>query len=187
MKINAMKTFTMILLFLLIPILGHSQYLVSYDKSQGVDFSKYKTYQIYSLDVKSIPEFEPKKTGLNMLIGEIHKQMVARGYEKVSENPDLLINLGLEITSEVQTRETTYRDAPMYLGQRNYHWESEEIVVREYTAGTVTLDLVDTAADAMIWQAIATGILEKKREKNQKKIVKGVKKLFKKYPVKMPQ
>lgn len=33
----------------------------------------------YSLDIKSIPEFEPKKTGLNLLIEEISKQMNARG------------------------------------------------------------------------------------------------------------
>ena len=164
--------------------MGHSQTLVSYDKSEDVDFSKYKTYQVYSLEVTNIPEFEPKKAGLNLLIEEIHKQMAARGYEKVSENPDLIINLGISITKEEQTRETDLKDAPRYVGQRNYHWESEEIVIRTYTEGTVTLDLVDKASNEMIWQAVAAGALEKKREKNQKKIVKGAKKLFKKYPIK---
>ena len=182
-----MKTIAIVLSFLLFPVLGHSQILVSYDKSEGVDFSKYNTYQIYSLEVTSIPEFEPKKTGLNLLIGEINMQMVARGYEKVSENPDLIINLGVDITEEEQTRETSIREAPMYIGQRNYHWSSEEIVIGRYKEGTVTLDLVDTASNEMIWQAVASGVLEKKQEKNEKKIVKVVKKLFKKYPVKVPK
>ena len=178
-----MKTTVFTLFFLFFILYGQSQNLISYDRSEGVDFSKYKTYQIYSLDVKNIPEFEPKKTGLNMLLEEIHKQMVARGYEKVNENPELLINLGVTITAEVQTRETDIRDA-RYMGQRNYHWESEEIVIGHYKEGTVTLDLVDANKNKMIWQAISGGVVSEKREKNKKKIVRGVQKLFKKYPVK---
>ncbi len=178
-----MKTTVIKLFFLLFTFFGHSQTLISYNKSENVDFSKYNTYQIYSLDVTNTPEFEPKKTGLNLLIGEINKQMKARGYEKVKEKPDLIINLGVAITAEVQTRQTDIRDAPMYIGQRNYHWESEEIVVQKYIEGTVTLDLVDTSKNEMIWQAVSAGTLSKKREKNKKKIVRAVQKLFKKYPV----
>jgi len=120
-------------------------------------------------------------------LDEIHEQMAARGYEKVSENPDLIINLGVSITEKEQTRETDIREAPRYIGQRNYHWEVEEIVIGHYKEGTVTFDLVDANKNEMIWQAVAAGALEKKREKNQKKITKVVKKLFKKYPVKVPK
>ncbi|MCJ7468436.1 MAG: DUF4136 domain-containing protein [Maribacter sp.] len=179
-----MKKIIALFLLLAISHIGQAQILVSYEKADRVDFSKFKTFQVYSLDVKNIPEFEPKKEGLNLLIEEINKQMISRGYEKVKENPDLIINVGVSITAEVQTRETTFRDAPMYIGQRNYHWESEEVIVREYNEGTVALDIVDTSENEMIWQAVASGILEKKREKNRKKIATGVQKLFKKYPVK---
>jgi hypothetical protein len=34
----------------------------------------------------------------------------------------------------------------------------------------------------MMWQAISSETLEKKREKNQKKIVRAAQKLFNKYP-----
>ena len=179
-----MKTKLSMLFMLLFLLYGHSQVLVSYNKSENVDFSKYNTYQIYSLDVKNIPEFEPKKAGLNLLVEEINNQMISRGYEKVKENPELIINLGVSIMDEVQTRESDIRDAPRYMGNRNYHWEAEEIVVRRYTEGTVTLDLVDTSKNEMIWQAVSAGTLEKKREKNKKRIVRAAQKLFKKYPVK---
>ncbi len=178
-----MKTIAIAIL-LLLPAFGYSQVLVSYNKSDDVDFSKYKTYQIYSLDVKDIPKFKTKKTGLDLLIGEIHKQMVARGYEKVKENAELIINLGVVISEEAQTRETDIRDATPYMGQRNYHWESQEVLVGYYTEGTVTLDLVDTSENEMIWQAVSKGALSKKREKNIKVGKKVVQKLFKKYPVK---
>lgn len=179
-----MKKIVLLFISLIVFQVGNSQILVSYTKAEDADFSKYKTFQVYSLDVMSIPEFEPKKEGLNLLIGEINNQMVSRGYQKVKENPELIINIGVNISEEARTRETDLRDAPVYMGQRNYHWKSEEIVIGSYTEGTVTLDIVDTARNEMIWQAISSGALQEKREKNRKKIIKGVKKLFKKYPVK---
>lgn len=179
-----MKKALFLLISLLVFQVGSSQVQVSYSKAENIDFTKFKTFQIYSLDVKNIPEFEPKRSGLNLLIVEINKQMTSRGYQKVKENPDLIINIGVYITKETQTRQTDYKDAPMYIGQRNYHWESEEIVVRRYLEGTVTLDIVSTENNEMIWQAVSSGILEKKREKNLKKIPKGARKLFKRFPVK---
>lgn len=179
-----MKKLLMLLLFAL-PLSVMSQVLVSYNKASDTDFTAYKTFQVYKLEVNDTIQFEPQREGLNLLITEINKQMELRGYQKVKENPDLLINVGVVITKEQQTRETDLRDAPAYIGQRNYHWESEEIVVGTYIAGSVILDIVDTGADEMIWQAVSKGVLaEKKREKNKKKIAKGVEKLFKKYPVK---
>lgn len=178
-----MKKTVIVFLLLIAPVFAQSQILVSYNKADDVDFSKFKTFQVYDFEVKNIPEFEPKKEGLNLLIAEINKQMSFRGYQKVAKNPDLMINIGVNITAEVQTRETNFRDAPIYMGQRNYHWESEEIVVRNYIEGTVTLDIVDNRKNEMIWQAVSQGTVSKKREKNKKKIVKAVQKLFKKFPV----
>ena len=181
--IRTMKTTFFTLLFFL-PLFVFSQTIVSYDKAEDIDFTKYKTFQIYSLDVKSIPEFEPKKSGLNLMLTEIISQMESRGFVKVLENPDLIINLGVSVVSKEQTRETNIRDAPIYMGQRNYHWEAEEVVVGTYTEGTATLDLVDSASEKMIWQVVCSSILSEKREKNRKKIIKAVNKMFKKFPVK---
>lgn len=179
-----MKKTATIFLFLFIPMIVQAQILVAYNKSEDVDFSKFKTFQIVDFEVKNNPKFEPKKEGLDLLIAEISKQMSLRGYQKVTKDPDLIINIGINITAEVQTRETDFRtDAPRYMGQRNYHWEAEEVVVRKYTEGTVTLDMVDNLKNTMIWQAVSKGTLSKKRKKNKKKIIKATQKLFKRYPI----
>jgi hypothetical protein len=183
-SITIMKTNFFTILIFLLPVLVFSQTIVSYDKAKDIDFTKYETFQIYSLDVKSIPEFEPKKSGLSLMLTEIINQMESRGFVKVSENPDLIINLGVSIVSKNQTRESDIRDAPLYMGQRNYHWESKEVVVGTYTEGTVTLDLVDTQNEKMIWQVVGASVLSEKREKNRKRIIKAVKKMCKKFPVK---
>ena len=185
MKTNTtMKTNFFTTLLFLLPFLVFSQTVVSYNKADDVDFTKYRTYQISSLDVKTIPEFEPKVSGLNLIVEEIEKQMKSRGFIKVVQNPDLIINLGVSIVSKDQTRETNIQDAPLYMGQRNYKWESKEVVIGSYNEGTVTLDLVDRLSEKMIWQVVGASVLSEKRDVNRGKIVRGVKKMFKKFPVK---
>jgi len=177
-----MKKFVVIL-FLAIPLSGFSQILVSYNKTDDTDLSSFKTFKVLGFKVETHPEFEPKRQGMNTLIQEINNQMMARGYVRDDENADLILNIGVTITKEQQTRETDIRDAPMYIGQRNYSWKSEEIVTGIYNEGTVTLDVVDKANNTMVWQAVVSSVLAEKREKNTKRIIRGVQKLFKKYPV----
>jgi hypothetical protein len=184
MRYQLKKIGSVFLLFA-IPFLGMAQVLVSYNKAPKIAFKKYKTYQVYGLNIKTIPEFEPKKESINFLISEIGKQMAARGYQKVKENPDLILNIGVVISSEQKTRQTDIRDAPIYMGQRNYHWESEEIVVQNYNAGTVILDIVESENNKLIWQAVSKGMISGSIDTNRSRITKAVKKMFKKYPVKI--
>ncbi len=181
------KLATTILCTTLVTFTLSGQYLVSYDQMEDVDVTQYKTFQIEKVDVESFPEFKPREEGLSELLAAISGQMESRGYQQVESGGDLYLNLGVNITEEVQTRETDIRDAPRYMGQRNYHWESEEVVVREYTAGTVTLDLVDTKKNEMIWQSVAIGTLTPNPKKAKKRIQKAAKKLFQKYPVQAPK
>ncbi len=178
-----MKKFLIFVLLMGIPICFYAQTLVSFKKTESVDFSSYKTYKINKVNIQNSPEFEAKKEGINMLIFEINKQMSARGYTVTANDAaDMLINIGIALQTVENRREKSFRDAP-YLGQRNYHWEAGEIVTYRYTQGTVIFDLVDVQSNELIWQAISRGTLSDKRVKNKKKIVRSVEKLFKKFPV----
>ena len=161
---------------------GYTQVLVSYDIAKGLDFSQYKTFQLYKLDVNHTPLFEPRKEGLKLLTDAIVEKMEERGFTPVEVDPDIILNVGVTIARETQTRETDIRDAPMYIGQRRYSWHAEEIVVGTYNEGTVVLDMVDGKKNEMVWQAVVKGVLAEKRSKNEKKIRKGVEKLFRKFP-----
>lgn len=177
------KKLSAVSLFLAIPFFGISQLLISYNKAPKVDFRKYKTFQVYGLNVTTIPDFERRKESINFLITEIDKQMQARGYEKVQAYPDLILNIGVVISAEQKTVQTDIRDAPRYMGQRNYHWEAEEIVVQEYNAGTVILDVVETENNKLIWQAVSKGMISPIFDQGKTRITKAVKKMFNKYPI----
>ena len=84
-----------------------------------------------------------------------------------------------------QTRETDYRDI-RYSGERNYQWESDEVIVNEYKEGTVVLDIVETSSGNLVWQGIAASILEgelnKKNTKMAARIDAAIEKLFRRFP-----
>ncbi len=178
-----MKIKVLVVLLLLSFSAANSQVLLSSKTSPQAKFREYKTYKVLGLDIKNVPQFEPRKESLNFLIEEVNKQMVARGYTKETENPDLILNIGLVITDEHKTAETSLRDAPYYMGQRNYHWQSEKYLVQVFRAGTLTLDVVDTKLNQMVWQATTKSMIKEGPQESYKNITKTVKKLFKQYPV----
>jgi len=146
----------------------------------------YKTYNIGGLELKTRPG-ENFSKNLIRVVAAIDREMQARGFQRGPVDPDLLINLGFAVTDEVQTRETTIQDARYhvnYYGGRNYGWQSEEIVVREYQDGHVVLDFVDTKQKEMIWQGAAKGMMTDSEKKMEKRINAVFTQLFKKFPLK---
>jgi hypothetical protein len=153
--------------------------------SPKADGKTYKTYNIGGLELQSKPG-ENFSKNLQRVVAAIDKEMQARGFVRGPVSPDLLINLGMSVTDEVQTRETTYRDAPYHVKYgdgRSYSWQSEEIVVDEYKDGHVVLDFVDTKLNEMIWQGGVTGTLTDRQKKMEKRINTVFGLLFKKFPL----
>jgi len=68
------------------------------------------------------------------------------------------------------------------MGQRNYHWEVEEVVVGVYKVGTISVEMVDTEADNAVWEESSSNVLRKQKNA-RKRIDKGVARIFKKFDV----
>jgi hypothetical protein len=69
------------------------------------------------------------------------------------------------------------------LGQRNYAWKSEEVVVGIYKQGAVTLHLVDAAQNTLVWKATVHDVLPSNVSKLAELAQTGMKVLFQKFPV----
>lgn len=146
-------------------------------KAEGFALSNYKTFDFFKVDATG--ELSPSYMDrVDMIKAEIARHLVQRGLQQTSSNPDLLLNIGIVVEEKEQTRETTIMDAPRYIGQRNYHWESEEIVVNRYKQGTVTVDFVDRRSNKLVCQGIASAVVVEKDKAVKKNIVEGVQKLF---------
>ena len=141
--------------------------------------SKYQTFDFLDLDVELLTEHQINQENADYLKNAIARELTAKGLEQ-SSNPDLAVNIGVVVEEEVQTRETDIRDM-RYMGQRNYHWEVEEVVVGVYKVGTVSVELVDTKANRAVWEESESNVINKKQKNVQKNIDKGVGRIFKKF------
>ena len=146
----------------------------------GPDFllSNYKSYDFFQIDaeIDPFPEFDKR---IGWIKEELKNQLELKGLNQTKENPDLLINIGIVIEEKIQTRETDFRtDAPRYMGTRNYSWKSEEIEVRRYNKGTVTVDIISAENKVLEWQGVAQGVIVKKDEASKKNIAVGAQKMF---------
>jgi len=156
--------------------------VVDYQKEMKTDLKAFKTFSYFQTEKSGLigPNFE---NNLALLKEAITKEMNVLGFQEVGNGGDLLLNIGIVVKEEVQTRETDFRtDGMRYMGQRNYHWESQEVEVDRYKEGTVKIDLVDAANNKGIWSGTAAGTTTEKKDKATERINKAMELLFKKIP-----
>lgn len=154
------------------------------ESAPNVDFTSFKTFAFYKLQASGDTISANFKNSTAILQDAIAAELEKRGYTKSENNPDMLINIGVVVEEKIQTRQTDLRtDPPMYIGQRNYKWESKEVETGRYRLGTMTLDMVDAKKNTMLWTGVVEDIIPEKTAKMQATVDKGVAELFKRYPV----
>lgn len=149
------------------------------DKTEEFSLSNYKTFDFYKVDVSGIdsPSYNER---VGWIKDEISKQLKQKGLTQTQTSPELLLNIGVVLEEKEQTRETTLMDAPRYMGQRNYHWESQDVVVNHYKQGTVTVDFVDSKTNSRVCEAVASAVVVKNENTAKKNIASGVEQVLKK-------
>jgi len=81
---------------------------------------------------------------------------------------------------KTQTRTTNIREAPLYIGQRRYHWQSQEVPVGTYDEGTINLHIIDAKRNDLIWDVAVSSVL--KNGFSQQTVNDAVAKAFGKFP-----
>ena len=154
--------------------------ILNVNKENDFSLTAYKTYDFYSVDVDTTahPEFNKR---LFVIRDELMNQLSIYGLKRSADKPDLLINIGIKLEKKMQTRETEFAtDAPFYMGDRNYTWQSEEIPVGEYHEGTFTIDFVESKDNTLQCMAVADAVVVKNDKDAKENIEVALKKLFKK-------
>jgi hypothetical protein len=152
-------------------------------KADDVDFSTYKTFDFYKVEASGDTDSPKFHESIQKLEDAIAIKLQKFGLLLSKTNPDVLVNIGVVVSEEIQTRQTDIRtDAPRYIGQRRYSWKSQEVEVGRYREGTVTVDMVDRKLNKLIWQGTIQDVIPQKSSKLEKTIKKGVEKLFAGYP-----
>lgn len=175
-KRKRMKKITLLLLgFALASCSGVR--VLNAEANDGFALSHYKTFSFYKLEGSGDTTSHFAHNAA-LLQQSIATKLKAKGLQQTDTNPDLLVNVGIVVTEKIQTRETTLRDAPVYVGQRNYSWKSEEIEVGRYKEGTVTVHLVEPATNKLMWKGAVEGVLPGKQSKLPAAIEESMTTLF---------
>lgn len=171
------------LLLLLITSSCSSVNIVGVDKAPDFTITKYKSFNFYEVNMGG-DALGPDTDGkLKLLKEAISKQLSLKGLSQTTENPDLLINIGVLVDEKTQTRQTDFSnpaDRTAYMNQRNYSWHSQEVEVGKYRQGTVTVHLVDRTTNKLVWKGSADSVLPAKEKNIPALIEEGMAKLFEK-------
>jgi len=155
--------------------------IIRNETDKSATWSDYRTFAF--IDTSRI---SPTPGGTyQVVVGQV-KQAVAtelkhRGYQQTNDNPDLLVNIGAVVKEKTQTRQTTIYEAPIYIGQQRYHWQSQDVSVGTYQEGTVNLHFVDAQRNELVWDVAILSVLGK-GEVTPTQVDEAIKKVFDKFP-----
>lgn len=152
---------------------------VKTDYDKKTDFHKYKSFAFRKGSDAPTPFAQQR------IEGAIATQLKARGMS-AAETADLLVYTHTQLSKEKRMDVSTfgYGGYPGWSGWGGAYGSSS-VTVTDIPMGTVVVDLVDRAADSLVWRGVATDTLltNPTPEKSEKRINKAMEKLFRKYPV----
>ena len=161
---------------------AHGKISVSYAK--GVNFSQFKTYAWAEHGAVAHPILAAD------IVGAIDQELNARGLQKVTSNPDLIVQIYGSLDDDL----TMYSNDPIYGGTGGIPPFDPSMTgptfVGFYGNTTVTLhkgdmvvDLIDAKTKKLVWRAMATeGISAHDPQKLVDEVNGTISKMFKEYP-----
>ena len=151
---------------------------------QAAPFAGYKTYKFESEGGARNPLVS------QLIVAAIERELNARGFTKVGENPDLRISFLAATGMNLQTGEVSfgYNVNPAYEGLV----PTAGSATWDVTSGTLLIDLFDHKTDRVVFRGTAKDVLERAPSADMaadaklvtKTVNNGVAKIFKKYPKK---
>src|ERR1700675_806296 len=147
------------------------------DFDHQANFSQYKTY--------SWQEIKPANSLWDSRIkNAVDAQLAAKGWSQVDSGGDVTVVAG-KTTQTQRTLQTFYDGFGGGWGWRRFGgggFGSSTTTEQDYKVGTLVIDLYDAKTKQLIWRGSAQDTLSDKAEKNEKKLDKGVAKMFKAFP-----
>ena len=187
----------LVLLSALLPILALegcvAKYDVRTDSDPAIDFSAYKSFAIPPRPKPDTPDILDNSLVRKRLEGMFAKELTGHGLAPVADAAaaDLLVRYW--VTTEAKTDISTVPSAGPYgygygYGSPYPYWGGrwgpmyQDVIVRDYTEGTLVLDLVDRQRDELVWRAYVVGTLSRERETVYELVEEALGRAFEDYP-----
>jgi hypothetical protein len=134
----------------------------------GVDFTRFRTFAF--LEPLSTDREGYQTLISQQLVTSAERELVARGLQRTATNPDLLVNFSANLDQRLRVTQTPA------IPSRNFHhhrrgvystWPLyQQTEVRQYTKGTLGIDIVDAARRQLVWEGFALGRVTQRTTEN---------------------
>ena len=150
---------------------------VQTDFDHQAKFARYKTYSWQAI--------KPANSLWDSRIeNAVNTQLEAKGLSQIQEGGDIDI-VAIKTTQTQRTLQTFYDGMGGGWRWRGFGGFGESTTNEvDYKQGTLVIDMYDAKTKQLIWRGRAQDMLSDKPEKNEKKLDKGVAKMFKNFPPK---
>ena len=150
------------------------------------DFGSYRTFGFYAPLALEKEGYATPTT--DRIKAAARAQLESRGYVYTPEQPDLWVNLNAYMQKRTDVTSFPTVDYNYYYSYRARSYFAvpfwhDETHVRQYTEGTLNVDLVDRRKNRLVWEGIAVGRIAKlKPEERAARIDSTVADIFARYP-----
>ena len=155
------------------------------------DFGSYRTFGFYKPLALEKEGYATPTT--DRIKAAARAQLESRGYTYSAEQPDLWVNLNAYMQEKTDVTSIPTVDYNYYYSYRarSYfavpYWR-DRTNVRQYTEGTLNVDLVDRQKNRLVWEGIAVGRIAKlKPEERAARIDTTMTEIFARYPYRAGQ
>ncbi len=177
-----MRSPRQVLFVLLVPFL----FILGCDLKTGVDYDREADFsQITSFGWTGKQHPEINDLVHNRILDALRSQLEAKGVREVDSNPDVFVTYYGDDNQRtvLDTTHSGYGYGPGWgWGGAGMGMGSSTTTVRTYKEGTLIVDVYRAGDKQLIWRGTVTGTISDNPQKNEKNIVKGIAKLFQKFP-----
>lgn len=128
---------------------------ITANTNPGTDFTAFQTYNFFQ--PLGTDRSGGARTPLSShLIVSMEREMRARGLTK-SESPDLLVDFTVSAIDRVDVRSTPSHSVHRSHWNRSFStWPTYSTTIRQYTEGSLIIDLIDPKANRLVAEGAAT-------------------------------
>jgi uncharacterized protein DUF4136 len=189
------------IVFVMIILAGCSSIKVTSDYDSTVDFTQFKTFEYYGWAKESnkiLNQLEQER-----IENAFGKELRARGLSGVEKGDggDLIITLYVVTEQKTSTTANTtttgmgmggygyggyHGYGPAYgWGGSSMHSSTTTYSERDYTVGTIVIDVYDAKEKKLIWESIGSGTIKESKtsEEKERNTTIAVKKIMAAYPI----
>lgn len=156
---------------------------INHDFDRDADFASYKTFDWIEAPTAVMGSARAAQQRNSLLDKRVktavERELSAKGFQKESDNPDLLLVYHTGVQDKVEVTDWGYRYSYDYWG-----YGGRDISVYNYQQGTLIVDLIEAKTMELVWRGSATKALETNPtpEQVEKTLNEAIARMFQRYP-----